>query len=166
MNMFFKKRVLGSILKINNFKIQKKMKILYEASSTAEGGRKGHVKSEDGKINMDLSVPKGLGGDGGKGTNPEQLFGSAYAACFGSAVQLVAESKKIKLGDNMSVTANIEIGKTKDGDLQLRATLDCYLPGVDVETGEKLVNEAHEVCPYSRATRDNITVTLNLLLDE
>jgi len=66
----------------------------------------------------------------------------------------------------MSVTANIEIGKTKDGDLQLRATLDCYLPGVDVETGEDLVNKAHEVCPYSRATRDNITVTLNLLLDE
>ena len=79
---------------------------------------------------------------------------------------MVAESKKIKLGDDMSVTANIEIGKTKDGDLQLRATLDCYLPGVDVETGEELVNKAHEVCPYSRATRDNITVTLNLLLDE
>ena len=142
------------------------MKTLYEASSTAVGGRKGHVKSEDGKIDMKLSVPKGLGGDGGTGTNPEQLFGSAYAACFGSAIQLVAESEKIDLGDDMSVTANIEIGKTKDGDLQLRAILDCYLPGVDVEKGEALVNKAHEVCPYSRATRDNITVTLNLLLDE
>lgn len=142
------------------------MKKLYEASSTAVGGREGHVTTEDGKIDMDLSVPKGLGGDDGKGTNPEQLFGSAYAACFGSAVQMIAESKKIKLGDDMSVTANIEIGKTKDGDLQLKATLDCYLPGVDVETGEDLVNKAHEVCPYSRATRDNITVKLNLLLDE
>lgn len=142
------------------------MKTLYEAAATATGGRKGHVSTDDGKIDMELSVPKGLGGDSGKGTNPEQLFGSAYAACFGSAVQLVAESKKIKLGDDMSVTANIEIGKTKDGDLQLRATLDCYLPGVDIETGEALVNKAHEVCPYSRATRDNITVTLNLLLDE
>ncbi|HLW31400.1 MAG TPA: organic hydroperoxide resistance protein [Aequorivita sp.] len=142
------------------------MKILYEASSTAVGGRKGQVSTEDGKLDLELSVPKGLGGDGGKGTNPEQLFGSAYAACFGGALQMIAESKKVKLGDDMSVTANIEIGKTKDGDLQLRATLDCYLPGVDLETGEELVNKAHEVCPYSRATRDNITVTLNLLLDE
>lgn len=142
------------------------MKKLYTASSTAVGGRKGHVTTSDKKIDMELSVPKGLGGDGGKGTNPEQLFGSAYAACFGGAIQMVAESKKIKLGDDMSVTANIEIGKTKDGDLQLKAILDCYLPGVDVETGEELVNKAHEVCPYSRATRDNITVTLNLLLDE
>lgn len=142
------------------------MKTLYEASSTAVGGRNGHVKTDDGKIDMELSVPKGLGGDGGKGTNPELLFGSAYAACFGSAIQMVAESRDIKLGDDMSVTANIEIGKTKDGDLQLRAILDCFLPGVDIETGEELVNKAHEVCPYSRATRDNITVTLNLLLDE
>ena len=142
------------------------MKKLYEASSTAVGGRKGQVSTEDGKLDLELSVPKGLGGDGGKGTNPEQLFGSAYAACFGGALQMVAESKKVELGDDMSVTANIEIGKTKDGDLQLRATLDCYLPGVDLETGEELVNKAHEVCPYSRATRDNITVTLNLLLDE
>ena len=142
------------------------MKILYEASATAVGGRNGQVTTEDGKIDLKLSVPKGLGGDGGEGTNPEQLFGSAYAACFAGAVQLVAKNKNIELDDSLSVTANIEIGKTKDGDLQLRATLDCYLPGIDVETAEELVNEAHEVCPYSRATRDNITVTLNLLLDE
>jgi Ohr subfamily peroxiredoxin len=142
------------------------MKTLYTAASTAVGGRKGHVATEDSKIDMELSVPKGLGGDGGKGTNPEQLFGSAYAACFGSALQMIAESKKIELGEDMSVTATIEIGKTKEDNLQLRAVLDCYLPGVDVETGEDLVNKAHEVCPYSRATRDNITVTLNLLLDE
>lgn len=142
------------------------MKTLYEASSTAVGGRSGQVSTEDGKIDLKLSVPKGLGGDGGSGTNPEQLFGSAYAACFGSAIQMIAEDKDIEIGSNMSVTANIEIGKTKDGDLQLKAILDCYLPGVDVETGEELVNAAHKVCPYSRATRDNITVTLNLLLDE
>ena len=142
------------------------MKKLYEASSTAVGGRNGHVTTEDKKIDMDLSTPKGLGGEGGNGTNPEQLFGSAYAACFGSAIQLVAKSQKVEMSDELSVTATIEIGKTKEGDLQLKATLDCYLPGVDVETGEALVNKAHEVCPYSRATRDNITVTLNLLLDE
>src|SRR5690554_4717888 len=142
------------------------MKTLYTAASTAVGGRNGHVTTEDSKIDMELSVPKGLGGDGGKGTNPEQLIGSAYAACFGSALQMIAESKDIELGEDMSVTATIEIGKTKEDNLQLRATLDCYLPGVDIETGEELVNKAHEVCPYSRATRDNITVTLNLLLDE
>jgi Ohr subfamily peroxiredoxin len=142
------------------------MKTLYETSSKAVGGREGHVSTEDGKINMELSVPKGLGGDGGKGTNPEQLFGSAYAACFGGALHLVAEKQKVKLDGDINVTATIEIGKTEKDNLQLRATLDCYLPGVDVETGEDLVNKAHEICPYSRATRDNITVTLNLLLDE
>lgn len=142
------------------------MKKLYETSVIAEGGRKGKVKSENGPIDLDLSVPKGLGGDGGKGTNPEQLFAAAYGACFGGAVQMVAESQNVEIGEDMSVTANIKISKTNDGDLQLSAILDCYLPGVDVKTGEKLINKAHEVCPYSRATRDNITVTLNLLLDE
>lgn len=142
------------------------MKTLYESSATAVGGREGRVSTEDGKIDLELSVPKGLGGDGGKGTNPEQLFASAYSACFGGALSLVAENEGVEIKGDISVTANIEIGKTKDGDLQLRATLDCYLPGVDIETGEDLVNKAHEVCPYSRATRDNITVTLNLLLDE
>lgn len=142
------------------------MKTLYEASATAVGGRKGKVSTDDGKLDLDLSVPKSMGGDGGAGTNPEQLFGSAYSACFGSAIQMIAEKEKIKLADDFSVTAIIGIGKTKDGDLQLKATLDCYLPGLDVETGEDLVNKAHEVCPFSRATRDNITVTLNLLLEE
>ncbi|MBT0608652.1 organic hydroperoxide resistance protein [Aequorivita echinoideorum] len=142
------------------------MKKLYEAKATAVGGREGHVSTDDGKIDLELSVPKGLGGDGGSGTDPEQLFGSAYAACFGSALHMIADKKKVKLGDDFSVTATIEIGKTKEDELQLRATLDCYLPGVDIETGEDLINKAHEVCPYSRATRDNITVTLNLLVDE
>ncbi len=142
------------------------MKKLYETSATAVGGRKGHVKTENGPIDMNLSVPKGLGGDGGDGTNPEQLFASAYSACFGSALQMIAESEKVKVGDDMSVTANIKISKTNDGDLQLGAILDCYLPGVDTKTGEMLINKAHEVCPYSRATRDNINVTLNLLVDE
>ncbi len=142
------------------------MKTLYEATSTAVGGRKGKVSTDDGKLDLKLSVPKGLGGDDGPGTNPEQLFGSAYSACFGSAMQMIAEKKKIDLGKDFSVTAIISIGKTIEGDLQLKAVLDCYLPGVDVQTGEDIVNKAHEVCPFSRATRDNITVTLNLLLDE
>lgn len=142
------------------------MKKLYEASATAVGGRKGHVSTDDKKIDMELSTPKGLGGDGGSGTNPEQLFGSAYAACFGGALELVAERENVKIDGDVSVTATIELGMTKEDNLQLKATLDCYIPGVDVETGEDLVNKAHKVCPYSRATRDNVTVTLNLLLDE
>lgn len=142
------------------------MKTLYQATATARGGRNGNVSTDDGKINTTLSEPTGLGGAGGIGTNPEQLFGCAYAACFGSALQVAAQQKKIELGDDISVTATIELGKTKSDDFQLRAILDCYLPGIDVETGEELVNRAHKICPYSRATRDNITVTLNLLLDE
>lgn len=141
------------------------MKKLYTAKATAAGGRSGSVTTDDGKIDKSLSVPKGLGGDGGDGTNPEQLFGAAYAACYGSALELIAEKEGVDIGD-FSVTATVSIGKTDEGDLQLAVILDSYLPGVDVETGEKLVNKAHEVCPYSRATRDNIDVTLNLLLEE
>ncbi|MAN25828.1 Ohr family peroxiredoxin [Mesonia sp.] len=141
------------------------MKKLYTAKATAAGGRSGNVTTDDGKIDKSLSVPKGLGGDGGDGTNPEQLFGSAYAACYGSALELIAEKEGVDLGD-FSVTATVSIGKTEEGDLQLAVILDSYLPGVDVETGENLVNKAHEVCPYARATRDNIDVTLNLLLEE
>ncbi|WP_339702081.1 organic hydroperoxide resistance protein [uncultured Marixanthomonas sp.] len=143
------------------------MKTLYEATSIAKGARKGHVKTEDGPIDLNLSVPKSMGGEGGDGTNPEQLFGCAYAACFGSAIEAIADKKGVDVDtEKINVTATIGIGKTEKGNLQLEATLDCYIPGVDVETGEDLVNEAHVICPFSRATRDNITVTLNLMLDE
>ena len=142
------------------------MGTLYEATSTAEGGRAGHVQSEEGKIDFNLSVPKSMGGDGGDGVNPEQLFGSAYAACFGGAIQLVAKNKKMELSEEeISVSATIGFCKDDDGAF-LEATLDCYIPGVDVKTGERLVNAAHEICPFSKATRDNITVTLNLLTDK
>lgn len=142
------------------------MKTLYEAATTATGGRKGHVKSEDGPIDLKLSVPKSMGGAGGTGTNPEQLFGAAYAACFGGALQAVADAEGIKIDQKaLSVTAIIGFCKDEDG-FCLEATLDCFIPGVDIETGEDLVEKAHEMCPFSKATRDNITVTLNLLLDE
>lgn len=141
------------------------MKTLYKTSATTTGGRAGHVKSEDGLLDFDLSLPKSLGGKGEEKTNPEQFFAAGYSACYGSALQNVAEKHKVDLGD-FSVTAVVKLGKTEEGDLQLSVILDSFIPGVDVETGEKLVNEAHEVCPYSRATRDNIDVTLNLLLDE
>ncbi|GGE36313.1 Ohr family peroxiredoxin [Psychroflexus planctonicus] len=142
------------------------MKTIYKAATKTTGGRSGLVKSEDGPIDMKLSVPKAMGGDGGDGANPEQFFGAAYSACFGGAVKAVADKHKIDIGD-YEVTAHISLGKTDEGNLQLAAVLDTYLPKLkDVETGEKLINEAHEMCPFSRATRDNIDVTLNLMLDE
>ena len=141
------------------------MKTMYKATVTSHGGREGHVKSDDGILNMELSMPKGLGGKGEKKTNPEQLFAAAYAGCYGSALELVAKKHKIELG-NFNVTAIVGIGKNEEDELQLKVTLDSYIPGVDLETGEKLVNEAHEICPYSNATRDNVDVTLNLLLDD
>lgn len=141
------------------------MKTLYTASATTVGGRAGHVKSDDGVLDLDLSVPKEMGGQGGQKTNPEQLFAAGYSACYGSALEAVAKERKVDLGD-FSVTAEVSIGKTEEDDFQLSVVLDTYIPGIDVETGESLVNEAHEVCPYSRATRDNIDVTLNLMLDD
>ncbi len=141
------------------------MKTLYTAVATTSGGRDGNVSTDDGVIDMDLTLPKGLGGSGDAKTNPEQLFAAGYSACYGSALQHVAGLHKIDLGD-FSVTANVSLGKTEEGDFQLAVVLDSYLPGLDVATGEQLVNEAHEVCPYSRATENNIDVTLNLLLDE
>lgn len=141
------------------------MKNLYKTKVTTHGGRNGHTRSEDGIIDMELKKPKSLGGEGGDYSNPEQLFAAGYSACYGSALEHVAKQHKVDLGD-YSVTATIKLGQTESGKLQLSAILDTFIPGVDIETGEKLVNEAHEVCPYSRATRDNIDVTLNLLLDE
>ena len=141
------------------------MKTLYEATSTAVGGRAGRVSTEEGTIDMELSIPTSMGGDGGDGANPEQFFGCAYGACFGGAIQVIAKKKRITLSDDFSVTATIGFCEDEDGAF-LEATLDCYIPGVDVETGEDLINKAHEICPFSKATRDNITVTLNLMLDE
>lgn len=149
------------LLKIKNIYA---MKTLYKATSTAKGGRNGHVKS--GPIDLNLSVPKGMGGDGGDGTNPEQLFGCAYAACFGGALGLIAENEKVAIDGDIEVEATVSINKTEKGNLQLAVILDCTLPGVDTKTGEDLINKAHEVCPFSRATRDNIDVTLNLMVLE
>lgn len=141
------------------------MKTLYKTSATTEGGRAGHVTTEDGLLDFDLAVPKSMGGPGGDKPNPEQFFAAGYSACYGTALQEVAKKKKIDLGD-FSVTCEVTLGTTEEGDYQLSVVMDSYIPGVDVETGEDLVNAAHEICPYSRATQDNIDVTLNLLLDE
>lgn len=148
-----------------NLKAKSIMKAIYTARATAQGGRDSSVKTDDGTLDFDLSIPKSMGGQGGKGANPEQFFAAGYSACFGSSLAHVAREHKIELGD-FTVTAAVKLGKNEDDMFQLAVVLDCYLPTVDTETGEKLVNEAHEVCPYSRATMDNIDVTLNLLLDE
>lgn len=143
------------------------MKTIYTAKTKTVGGRKGHTKSiDDGPIDMKLTVPKSMGGEGGDGANPEQFFGAAYSACFGGAVELVASQENVDIGEDFFVDAHISTGKTEDGDLQLAVILDTYLPKVqDKSIGEKLVNKAHEICPFSRATRDNVDITLNLLLD-
>ncbi|MFC5046445.1 organic hydroperoxide resistance protein [Aquimarina hainanensis] len=141
------------------------MKILYTAEATTEKGRSGHVSTDTKTIDTPLSVPKELGGAGGDYTNPEELFAAGYSACYGSALQHIADQRKIDLGD-FTVTAVVSIGKTEEEEFELAVVLDTYLPGIETALAEELINEAHEVCPYSRATRDNIDVTLNLLLDE
>ncbi len=134
------------------------MDAIYTAKATSTGaGRSGHVRSDDGVLDKGLSVPKEMGGAGGDGTNPEQLFAAGYAACFHSALQLVARKEKVRLTDS-SVTAEVGIGKQGEG-FGLTVELVVALPGVEAETGQKLVDAAHQVCPYSNATRGNIDVT-------
>ncbi|MDQ3577022.1 MAG: organic hydroperoxide resistance protein [Actinomycetota bacterium] len=135
------------------------MKALYEAQATATGdGRNGHVRSSDGVLDNDLAIPEGLGGPGGAATNPEQLFAAGYAACFHGALQLVARQAKVDIKDS-EVAAKVRIGKTADG-LAIAATLQVSLPGLDRAVAEDLTAKAHQVCPYSHATRGNIDVDL------
>jgi osmotically inducible protein OsmC len=141
------------------------MKTIFESRATNTGGRSGHVESEDGVLNFDISMPNSKGKPNAKSTNPEELFAAAYSSCFAGALQVVAKEHGVAdLGD-FSVTATISFNTDEDGAF-LEATLDSYLPTVDKETGENLINAAHEICPYSKATMDNITVHLNLLMDE
>ncbi|MRX49555.1 Ohr family peroxiredoxin [Paracoccus sp. S-4012] len=136
-------------------------KILYQTSVTATGGRDGTVASEDGRLSHALSVPKELGGPGGDGTNPEQLFAAGYAACFTGAVKLVARQGKIKLPDDMTVTARVGMGPVEPG-YALAVELVVALPGIDRAQAEEIVAGAHQRCPYSHATRGNIDVTLTV----
>lgn len=137
------------------------MKILYTASATAIGeGRDGKVRSSDGQLDLALAVPTEMGGAGGA-TNPEQLFAAGYAACFHSALRRVAQTAKADV-EGSQVTAEVGIGPTGGGTFGLAVTLRVALPGVPEETASALVARAHEVCPYSNATRGNIDVTLTL----
>tara|TARA_R110002050_G_scaffold267266_2_gene408858 strand:- start:5114 stop:5539 length:426 start_codon:yes stop_codon:yes gene_type:complete len=141
------------------------MKTIFKSRATNKGGRNGHVTSEGGLIDFDVKMPNGNDNIEEKYTNPEQLFAAAYSTCFAGALEAVAQEHGINDMGDYSVTATIAFQKDEDGFI-IKATLDSYLPTVDKKTGEKLVNAAHEICPYSKATRDNITVTLNLLLED
>ncbi|MFT3766455.1 MAG: organic hydroperoxide resistance protein [Minicystis sp.] len=135
------------------------MKPLYTAIATAEGGRTGHVRSSDGILDLDLRMPKELGGPGGTGTNPEQLFAAGYSACFESALRLVARHKKLSI-EKASITAHVTIGSTEGGGFGLGVELHAAVTGPTREQVEELIHAAHQVCPYSVATRGNIEVKL------
>lgn len=137
------------------------MDVLYTAMATAEGGREGTVTSSDGNLEHQLSLPKGMGGPETPGTtNPEQLFAAGYAACFHSALKLVAKDAGVDAGRS-TVTAVVGIGPDEAG-FGLTVELEVNLPGASHESAEDAVRRAHEVCPYSRATRGNIPVDLTV----
>jgi osmotically inducible protein OsmC len=135
------------------------MKTLYTAISTAHGGRDGHVRSSDGIVDLDLRTPKEMGGPGGAGTNPEQLFAAGYAACFESAMRVVARKQKKPLAD-ATVTGHVSFNVTDEGKYVLSVELHGKVDGLSHEEAEALMRAAHEVCPYSNATRGNIEVKL------
>ncbi|NOK00170.1 MULTISPECIES: organic hydroperoxide resistance protein [Myxococcus] len=135
---------------------------LYSTSATTHGGRNGRVKSEDGVLDLPLAMPKELGGAGGTVTNPEQLFAAGYSACFESALRLVARMQGKNLSNDAGVRATVTIGKTPDGGFGLAVELQGILPGVPNDEAQKLMAAAHEVCPYSKATRGNIDVKVSV----
>ena len=135
--------------------------VLYRAEATVAGGREGHGRTSDGRLEVDLDVPTEMGGTGGPGTNPEQLFAVAYAACFQSALLRLAAGRGLELGD-ARLTARVGIGLVPDGGFGLVAALDLDAPGLSPALAAELMRRAHEACPYSRATRGNIEVTLTV----
>jgi Ohr subfamily peroxiredoxin len=136
--------------------------VLYQAQVKATGGRDGRAVSSDGVLDVLLSTPRALGGAGGQGTNPEQLFAAGYAACFLSAMKYVAARDTLAIPPEISVTATVGIGAITQG-FGLEVELQIALPGLSERESESLINKAHVVCPYSNATRDNIAVRLVLV---
>ena len=135
--------------------------ILYTGVATATGGRAGHSRTSDGRLDVDLDVPKDMGGDGGPGTNPEQLLAAGWAACFQSSMMRYAGMRKVDLSGTR-VTARIGIGTLKSGGIGLAAALDFDAPDLSREEAVYLMERADETCPYSRATRGNIEVALTV----
>jgi len=137
--------------------------VLYTTAATATGGRDGEAATKDGSFKVKLATPKELGGAGGPGNNPEQLFASGYSACFIGAMKFVASQNKQPVPADTSVTATVGIGPRSEGGFGLTVSLDISLPGMDKAAAQKLVDEAHQVCPYSNATRNNIDVKLKVV---
>ncbi len=136
--------------------------VVYTTQATATGGRDGRARTTDGSFEVSLSVPKEMGGGGGAGNNPEQLFAAGYAACFLGAVKFVASQDKIKVPDDATVTADVGIGPRSEGGFGLDVGLKVALPGMERALAEALVQKAHQVCPYSNATRNNVPVRVAL----
>jgi Ohr subfamily peroxiredoxin len=141
------------------------MKTLYNIGATAKGGRNGQVTSENGVLDLAVRMPKGLGGANDDYANPEMLFAAGYAACFDSALNLVIRSEKVKTGET-SVTARVSIGQLENGGFGLAAELHANIPGVSLEVAQQLIEKAHQVCPYSNATRGNMDVKLTVSTHE
>ena len=138
------------------------IEVKYRTTATATGGRDGSVRTEDSNFQTRLSTPKELGGPGGEGTNPEQLFAAGYSACFLSSLKYAAHVQKAHLPTDISVTATISIGPRTDGGFGLAADLKVALPGMDRQIAQGLIEAAHRTCPYSNATRGNIDVAVSL----
>ena len=140
------------------------MKALYTAHGSATGGREGQASSSDGVLNVKLTTPKELGGGGGDGSNPEQLFAAGYSACFLGAIKFVAGKEKISVPADAKVSADVGIGPRDDGEgFGILVTLNVSLPGLDRAQAEDLVHRADIVCPYSHATRGNIPVDIKVV---
>ena len=137
-------------------------KVLYRAQATATGGREGSAASSDGVLKVQLSTPRELGGAGGPGTNPEQMFAAGYSACFLGALKFVASQEKVKLSDATSITGTVGIGAIPTG-FGIEVELQINVPDLPREQAQSLVEKAHIVCPYSNATRNNIDVRLSLV---
>jgi Ohr subfamily peroxiredoxin len=139
------------------------MEAIYTAEVTTKGNRDGgHAQSSDGKIDLDLNLPKELDGKGGPGTNPEQLFAAGYSACFGSAIAAMAGKAKLDASP-IEVTAKVGLGKNEAGGFALKVKLECKLGSLSKEDATKIVEEAHKICPYSNATRNNVPVEIEVL---
>lgn len=139
------------------------MAILYTTKASATGGRAGNAKSEDGVLDVTLTVPKALGGDGATGTNPEQLFAAGYSACFLGALKNVAGKEKVKIPEDTTVTATVGVGPREDGTgFGIDVSLQVNIPGLDKNTAEDLVKKAHIVCPYSHALRTSTEVPVSV----
>ncbi|BCI71956.1 peroxiredoxin, Ohr subfamily protein [Sphingomonas sp. S17] len=138
------------------------VKAIYKTKATATGGRDGATRSEDGSVDVKLVVPKEMGGPGGEGANPEKLFAAGYSACFLGAMKAVSGKEGVRVPPDATVTAEIGFGPRDEGGYGITADLTVNLPGVDRADAERLMRAAHEVCPYSNATRGNVDVGLTV----